>query len=223
MTTEIRAPQHAELNDELNAYLDGQLDSARAAQVAEHVAACAVCARELDTLRLTREAVRELPRLRAPRTFVLPAPEPVTPRWQQLLGWGWRLGTVASAACVLVAALTTGSGGSSPASTGTTMRSSAPEVKSEAPGQPPSAPQSAGAPRAAGEVTGVAAQDSAAGRAAAPAGSADLLGAQREARPEPSAAVPARPARATAWIIAALLLGLVSAYVYTLERRARTA
>src|SRR5687767_4328024 len=103
MTTRTRAPQHDELSEELNAYLDSQLDAAREAEVAAHVAACGDCARELAELRATRGALRDLSMLRAPRTFVVAAPEPAVPRWQGLLAWGWRLGSVASAACVLIA------------------------------------------------------------------------------------------------------------------------
>ena len=225
MTTEMRAPQHDELSDELNAYLDGQLNAGRAAQVEQHVAACAVCARDLKELQATRVLVRDLPQLRAPRTFVVPAPEPAEPRWRSLLGWGWRLGSAASAACVLVAALSM----NRPSPTSFSgMESSAAVAKNEAP-----------APQAAQERSALTARDSAAGGAAAPPAVPALAPAatqvavaptvgstaarEHAAAPVSSAPVPARRSPATPWILAALLLGVVSAYVYTLERKAKTA
>ena len=229
MTTETRAPQHDDLSDELNAYLDGQLTADRAAQVEQHVAACAACARDLKELQATRVLVRDLPQLRAPRTFVVPAPEPAEPRWQSLLGWGWRLGSAASAACVLVAALAM----NRPAPTSFSgMESSAAVAKNEAPARAP-------APQAAQERSALTARDSAAGSAAAPPAVPALAPAATQvavaptvgstaarepaAAPVSSAPVPARRSPATPWILAALLLGVVSAYVYTLERKARTA
>src|SRR5687767_8777398 len=144
MTTDTRAPRHDELNDELNAYLDGQLNAAREAEVAAHVASCAVCTDEIEQLRLTRSAMRELPLLRAPRTFVVAAPEPEPAvRWKGLLSWGWRIGSVASAACVLIAALSTGSGGAPVRSSGEGAATSASIAKSEAPAAPAPAPPAA--------------------------------------------------------------------------------
>lgn len=47
--------------DALSALLDGELDAADAATVADHVAGCAGCAAELDDIRRARRALRELP------------------------------------------------------------------------------------------------------------------------------------------------------------------
>ena len=232
MTTETRAPEHDELNQELNAYLDGQLDAAREAEVSVHVAECTICARELEELRLTRGAVRELSLLRAPRTFVIAAPEPPVARWQGVLAWGWRLGSVATAACVLIAALSTGRGEAPVMSTGG-AGSSALQSKSEAPA-PPAVPAAAPA-GVAQERSALSAQDSAANRTSAPEAGAltgvqsNVPAATQPAFAEPAgrapqgADVPAQRSLAAPWILAALLFGVVSAYVYTLDRRARAA
>jgi anti-sigma factor RsiW len=51
---------------QLSAFLDDELDDARATALARHVAGCERCLRELESLRITRAALRGLPRLQAP-------------------------------------------------------------------------------------------------------------------------------------------------------------
>ncbi|HEU5317529.1 MAG TPA: zf-HC2 domain-containing protein, partial [Chloroflexota bacterium] len=107
MATETRDTAHDELNEELNAYLDGQLDAARRAELEGHLEVCGVCQADLDDLRVTRALLRAQPLLRAPRPFALPA-EPEARGaawWAGLLAWGWRLGSVATAACLAVTVL----------------------------------------------------------------------------------------------------------------------
>jgi hypothetical protein len=107
---------HAELNDELNAYLDGELAADARARVDAHLTTCAVCQVELDQLRATRGALQALAPLRAPRPFTLEAPAPSDQGARAAragrgvldwLGWVWRLGSLATAACLLMALLTT--------------------------------------------------------------------------------------------------------------------
>jgi hypothetical protein len=106
---------HAALNDELNAYLDGELDAARRLEVEQHLAVCPVCPGELTQLRVARTALQAQPLLRAPRSFAIldiePGPLPTAQSasggggWQRFLTWGWRLSSVGAAACVLIATL----------------------------------------------------------------------------------------------------------------------
>jgi anti-sigma factor RsiW len=51
---------------QLSAFLDDELNDERATAVARHVTGCARCFRDLQYLRVTRAALRELPRLQAP-------------------------------------------------------------------------------------------------------------------------------------------------------------
>lgn len=63
-------PRHAS-NDDLSAYLDGQLEADARGRVQSHVDACAPCRAALEELRAVRSALRELPRAAVPRSFAL--------------------------------------------------------------------------------------------------------------------------------------------------------
>lgn len=54
------------LDARLSAFLDDELDDDTALTVARHLADCPWCHRELESLRVTREALRQLPALQAP-------------------------------------------------------------------------------------------------------------------------------------------------------------
>lgn len=107
---------HPELNDELNAYLDGELDDDVRTRVEAHMITCSVCQLELDQLRATRNALRAMAPLRVPRPLTLEA-LPASGRGTTAarpghavlaaLGWVWRLGSLATAACLLMALLAT--------------------------------------------------------------------------------------------------------------------
>ena len=101
----------ANMNEQLSAYLDGELSAAEAQGVEAAVAADAALARELERLRAAREFVRRLPREQAPDDFAMrvmaqaeraallwqtPA-QPPTRRWL-------RPSTVAAAAMLVLAA-----------------------------------------------------------------------------------------------------------------------
>lgn len=57
----------------LSAYIDGQLTAAERSRVERHVAACADCGRDLETLRRTVALLRHVPVRPVPRSFALPA------------------------------------------------------------------------------------------------------------------------------------------------------
>ncbi len=60
----------------LSEYLDGALGPDDRARVRAHLAGCAACQAELDSLSLTVELLHRLPQVRVPRSFVLEAPLP---------------------------------------------------------------------------------------------------------------------------------------------------
>jgi hypothetical protein len=100
------APEHAELNEQLNAYLDGGLEEPTRWRLAGHLAVCEVCREELAQLDQTRAALRALPTLRAPRPFTIPVPVASGPAPRSVfpwLAWVWRFGSLATAACLLLA------------------------------------------------------------------------------------------------------------------------
>ncbi len=61
---------HDEVLLDLDAYLDGELDEARARELAAHVESCEACRRELDELRRARSMVSSLGRASAPGDLV---------------------------------------------------------------------------------------------------------------------------------------------------------
>jgi len=67
-----RAGEHERVEALLSTYLDGRASDAERVRVERHLAACADCTRNLATLRATVAAVREMPKVHAPRSFALP-------------------------------------------------------------------------------------------------------------------------------------------------------
>lgn len=55
--------------EKLTGYYDGELDAAEKAEVERHIAACSECLRELGELKSAALLVKDLPRLRAPRSI----------------------------------------------------------------------------------------------------------------------------------------------------------
>lgn len=193
MTTET---EHASMSEELNAYLDGQLDAAARVSVERHVRGCGVCQEEIRSLRVAKSVFQIQPMLRAPRAFTLSldstagAPLPVgttapPSRWQGLLMWGWRLGSLASAACLLMAALASGN---SQAVLWTNSRNVAPEAAfNQAPVNKSSETSTA---TGAGQAAGAAASGSAAGQGAP----SSALASRAESRDQVAAPQVAAPA-----------------------------
>jgi len=63
--------KHKQIKENLSAYLDGRLDPKQAAEVEAHLASCAECAWEKQTLEQTRRLVQMAPRVAVPRSFVV--------------------------------------------------------------------------------------------------------------------------------------------------------
>src|SRR4030095_4773327 len=55
--------------EKLTGYYDGELEAAEKAEVERHIASCSECLRELGELKSAAILVKELPRLRAPRSI----------------------------------------------------------------------------------------------------------------------------------------------------------
>src|SRR5438552_8009245 len=123
------APEHAALAEQLNAYVDGELDAADRAAFERHLAACATCQLELEQMRSTRTAVHALSMLRAPRPMTITATAPAASHaggWlAPWLPWTWRLGSLAAAACFLLAVLSVAQQAATPS--GGSLTSSAAE------------------------------------------------------------------------------------------------
>ncbi|HEX2034852.1 MAG TPA: zf-HC2 domain-containing protein [Chloroflexota bacterium] len=161
-------PEHAELNEHLNAYLDGALEHALRERVEAHLRLCERCRTELEELRVTKATLRALPQLRAPRPFTVPVPaSPDRPRgpvpaarpagaplpW---LSWVWRLGSLGAAACLLLAIVV----GTLPTQTSGTVSPPAPlaaqtDTRAVAPQAPGAAPQAPSGPGAGGATAPV--------------------------------------------------------------------
>ena len=63
--------RHRRLRDQLSAYIDGALDPPAAGRLEGHLGECEGCRTELEQLRSTVAALRELPEAQAPRSFAL--------------------------------------------------------------------------------------------------------------------------------------------------------
>jgi hypothetical protein len=78
------ANEHERVEALLSTYLDGRTNEVERTLVERHLKSCADCARKLATLRATVVAVRDLPHVRAPRSFALPrsmAKQPSSAPW----------------------------------------------------------------------------------------------------------------------------------------------
>ena len=63
--------KHARFRNRLSPYVDGALSSSEIATLEAHLGTCEACRAELDELRATVAATRELPQVDAPRSFAL--------------------------------------------------------------------------------------------------------------------------------------------------------
>ncbi len=63
--------RHAVGDEELNAYIDGELDDAARSRVEAHIESCAVCRDALDELRMVSQSLQSLAGVQAPRSFAL--------------------------------------------------------------------------------------------------------------------------------------------------------
>ena len=62
--------------DDLSAYLDGQVFGTDATRIERRLAQCADCRQELDALRSAVSLLQRMPELTMPRSFVMPGPPP---------------------------------------------------------------------------------------------------------------------------------------------------
>ena len=173
--------RHGKLRELLSSYIDDEVSDSERRRVERHLSTCEECRQELDSLRVTVTALRQLPEIQTARSFAISAePQPVSD------GLGWVLGVrlAASAAAVVLVGLILAD------VTGLLVQTDLPEwarqsdtAQSEAPAQPAAPAPAAFAPTA----------------APAPASAP-----QAQAAPaRPQAAVPAAPAAAAAQVATA--------------------
>jgi len=73
--------EHQYIEEQLSAYLDGELSAQERQAVQRHLAACETCRWNLETLKQTVQWTRDLPSVPIPRVFTIPAPaQPVRAR-----------------------------------------------------------------------------------------------------------------------------------------------
>ena len=212
---------HIRAGDLFSAYIDQRVTADEKIFVERHVAACAACRAQLQSTRSMVAALKAMPVVRAPRSFVLPRSMAVQPR-PSIFNWypALRLATVmAAVAFVLVFAgdlltMRPAGGGnvvmsaSSPAVVAPTVAPAAPEQmpsaatmakSSPADQQPPSAAPAPAMPAPA---------------IPAPAGAAPMVGAAANAQPTATLDA-ADAARATALSTQATPTETQSAYAMT--------
>ncbi len=63
--------RHEVREEDLSAYVDGELNTSVLQRVEAHLEVCAVCRESVAELRAVRQSVKELPRVPVPRSFVL--------------------------------------------------------------------------------------------------------------------------------------------------------
>ena len=99
--------EHRRVREMLSVYMDGELPSKDRARVEEHLAECADCTWELETLRQTVDLVGQLPKVPVPRAFTVH--EAPRPRWVGLFQARWAYtylkGATALAAAILILVL----------------------------------------------------------------------------------------------------------------------
>ena len=99
--------EHRRIREMLSVYIDGELPSGDRAKVEEHLAECADCTWELETLRQTVDLVGRLPKVLVPRAFTIH--ETPRPRWVSLFQARWTYtylkGATALAATLLILVL----------------------------------------------------------------------------------------------------------------------
>ncbi len=98
--------QHEVCQEDLSAYLDGELTPRERAQVERHLDTCAQCRSDVEALRHTVDLLRMVPTVKPPRSFLLPAGQVVRQQRAQRRSFAYgtlRLATaVATVLLVLV-------------------------------------------------------------------------------------------------------------------------
>jgi hypothetical protein len=118
----FRRNRHERWQNDLDAYVDGELPAPGALRFEQHLAACDACAALLDLTRGTKAAIVSLPALRAPRSFALteamltatPAPPPPrrAPGMTYRLAQATAFAALAGFATLVVVDVSSGDGGS---------------------------------------------------------------------------------------------------------------
>ena len=142
---------HGRLRDQLSSYIDGELGAPASERLEAHLAGCQSCRLEVEQLRATAAALRDLPEVQAPRSFAL-SPERAAGRHQRAgaaapLALGMRL-AAAGVAVALAAVLVVDLGGLAGDSGAGTTREAASDRSMEY-----SSPADAAAPDAGGAPT----------------------------------------------------------------------
>lgn len=96
--------EHEFCQEELSAFLDGQLNWRERSRVRKHLERCAACRRDLASLQQTVTLLRATPKIKPPRSFFIPASEKVKQRqWQRTrLAYGYLRMATAMATVLLV-------------------------------------------------------------------------------------------------------------------------
>jgi anti-sigma factor RsiW len=96
--------EHQACQDDLSAFVDGQLSARARSRVQRHVEECQTCRKDLASLRHTVALLRSTPALRPPRTFFIPAGEAVRQRQvrRRRLSYGYLQAATAAATVMLV-------------------------------------------------------------------------------------------------------------------------
>ncbi len=97
---------HRFCQENLSAFLDGELKARDRERIRQHLEVCEACRWELQTLQETVNLVRSLPQVKAPRSFRIPhsAPAPSVPFWMRPAAYSaLRVATGAVAAALVIA------------------------------------------------------------------------------------------------------------------------
>src|SRR3990172_5679128 len=110
----FRPGAHRRFRESLSPYIDGEMRASAAERLEAHLAACEGCRLELEQLRATAAALRDLPEIEVPRSFTL-SPERAAARRPLTgaaapLALGMRL-AAAGLAVALAAGFVVGPGG----------------------------------------------------------------------------------------------------------------
>ena len=189
--------RHGKLRELLSSYIDDEVSDSERRRVERHLSKCEECRQELESLRVTVTALRQLPEIQTARSFAITAePQPMRG------GLGWVLGVrlAASAAAVVLVGIILAD------VTGLLVQTDLPEwtrqsdrAQSEAPAQPAAPAPAAFAPTAAP------APAPAPGAQAAPARPQAAVPAATAAPAEPPAAPATAPAPTMAPAAAAMM------------------
>ncbi len=72
--------RHGRLREQLSVYMDGELDAAATERLEVHLEECERCRTELEQLRDTATALRDLPEAEVPRSFAVTPERVAAPR-----------------------------------------------------------------------------------------------------------------------------------------------